>query len=397
MRPHVEERPPWILPVIVLSQFAGTSLWFAGNAIIMDLPAVWEIQSSQVGIITSAVQLGFIVGTLMFAGTALADRFSPRGIYFVCSLLGAVTNLAVLVLVNDLHSLLIVRFLAGLFLAGIYPIGMKIAAGWYREGLGKALGFLVGALVLGTASPHLVHSFDLTAGWRFVVVSTSVFAFLGGLATLLFVPNGPYSRTTQRLNLRAINGIFAVREVRASVFSYFGHMWEIYTLWAFVPLLLTTYFSLHPDVRFNVPFWSFCVIASGFLGCSIGGLISNRVGSARVAFIQLFFSGLCCLLIPVCFSLPFPAFAGVMVFWGIVAAGDSPQFSAMTAKFAPGEFVGSALTISNCIGFAISIVSIQVTTYLSSLVPHQYLALHIAAGPAIGLFFLRVLLKSQVR
>ena len=380
-------RPWWILPVIVFSQFAGTSLWFAGNAIIMDLPPAWHIDPREVGIITSAVQLGFIVGTFVFAVAALADRFSPRGIYFFCSIIGALTNLAVLFVVSDLHSLLVVRFLTGFFLAGIYPIGMKIAAGWYHEGLGKALGFLVGALVVGTASPHLIRSFDIAAAWQFVVISTSSAAAIGGCCVALLVPNGPHTTVGLKLNLRALSMIFRVKEVRASAFAYFGHMWEIYTLWAFAPFLLSTYSSMHSANHFNVSLWSFFTIAAGFIGCSVGGVLSQRIGSARVAFTQLGLSCVCCLLVPFCFSFSPPAFLAVMIFWGIVAAGDSPQFSAMTASYAPKELVGSALTISNCIGFGITIVSIQFITALIGQIPPQYLSMPVAAGPALGLLF----------
>ena len=388
----MRERPWWILPVIIVSQFAGTSLWFAGNVIIGDLPSAWNIDPHAVGAVTSAVQLGFIVGTFLFAVIALADRFSPRIIFFLCSLLGAAANLSALVLVDNLSSLLVVRFLTGIFLAGIYPIGMKIAAGWYREGLGKALGFLVGALVLGTASPHLVRSLGLAAGWQFVVLSTSLSSAAGGILVLLFVPNGPNATVSPRLNLRALNIIFGVREVRASVFSYFGHMWELYAFWAFTPFLLSAYSAAHPDQHLNTSFLSFCVIAAGTVGCVVGGVISQRVGSARVAFVQLVSSGLCCLLFPFFIGLSLVPFTLAMMVWGIVVVGDSPQFSALTASFAPKELVGSALTIANCIGFAITIASIQLTGWLTGLIPSTYIALPLVVGPAVGLAFLWSLL-----
>lgn len=388
-------RPRWILPVIVTSQFAGTSLWFAGNVIISDLPPAWHIDPQGVGPITSAVQLGFIVGTFLFAVVALADRFSPRVIFCLCSLMGAVTNLAVLVAVNNLSSLLIVRFLTGLFLAGIYPIGMKIAAGWYQEGLGKALGFLVGALVMGTASPHLVRSLGLSAGWQFVILSTSASSAAGGLLLLALVPNGPYASVAGRLNRRALSIIFAVKEVRASVFSYFGHMWELYTFWAFTPFLLSTYSATHPGTPLGVSFWSFCVIAVGSIGCIVGGILSRRVGSARVAFVQLCASGVCCLLLPLVLGFELPVFLVFMMFWGIVVVGDSPQFSALTAAYAPRELIGSALTIANCIGFGITIVSIQVTGWLTAVLPHAYITLPLALGPALGLLVLRQLVLRR--
>jgi MFS family permease len=392
---QLKDRPWWILPVIVVSQFAGGSLWFAGNAIIGDLPPEWHIDSQAVGTITSAVQLGFIVGTFVFAVVALADRFSPRLIFFACSLLGALTNLFVLIAVNSLSSLLAVRFLTGLFLAGIYPIGMKIAAGWYRGGLGKALGFLVGALVVGTASPHLVRGLNMAAARQFVILSTSITASVGGLLVLLFVPNGPYLATTSKLNLRATQMIFRVREVRASVFSYFGHMWELYTFWAFTPFLLAAYSALHPEEHCNVSLWSFFIIGAGSIGCAVGGMVSRKVGSARVAFVQLCLSGVCCLLLPVFFGFPFPTFVMAMIFWGIVVVGDSPQFSALTAAYAPKELVGSALTIANCIGFGITILSIQLTGWFTRVVPPQYIAIPLVVGPVLGLMYLRPLLSRN--
>lgn len=390
----MKERPWWILPVIILSQFAGTSLWFAGNAIIRDLPPEWQIDTQSVGLITSAVQLGFIVGTFVFALVALADRFSPRLIFFVCSLLGALTNLSMLAAVNNLSSLLAVRFLTGLFLAGIYPIGMKIAAGWYREGLGRALGFLVGALVVGTALPHLVRSLDFAAAWQTVILSVSSVSALGGLIVFLFVPDGPYLSVTKRLNFRALRMIFQVREVRASAFSYFGHMWELYTFWAFIPFILSAYGTMHPDEKFGASFWSFCIIAAGSIGCVVGGAVSQRIGSARVAFVQLFLSGLCCILSPLFSDLPFPAFAFAMVLWGIVVVGDSPQFSALTAANSPRELVGSALTIANCIGFGITILSIELISWLTTVLEPSHIAMPLALGPLVGLVFLKPLLRN---
>lgn len=156
----MEKRPSWILPVIIFSQFAGTSLWFASNAVLSDLQGQWGLASDVLGYMTSAVQFGFIMGTLGFAFFAIADRFSPRSVFLICSLLGALFNLGIYLVAQGFWSLLAFRFLTGFFLAGIYPVGMKIAAGWYQQDLGKAIGFLVGALVLGTAFPHLLKGLD---------------------------------------------------------------------------------------------------------------------------------------------------------------------------------------------------------------------------------------------
>ena len=390
----MKKRPPWILPTIIFSQFAGTSLWFAGNAVLGDLQRQWSMGAESLGYMTSAVQLGFIVGTLCFAFFVIADRFSPRVVFFICSLLGAFSNLLISLVSDGLAMLLVLRFLTGFFLAGIYPVGMKIAAGWYQRGLGKALGFLVGALVLGTAFPHLLKGTGHSVPWETVILSVSGIALLGGISMLILVPDGPFAVKGAKFDSRALMSIFRSRDVRSASFGYFGHMWELYAFLAFIPVILANYVTTNPEVSLNIPFWSFCIIAGGFLGCAGGGIISKRIGSAAVAFIQLAASGICCLLSPLIFHAPFNFFLGILIFWGIVVSGDSPQFSTLVAKTAPQELVGSSLTIVNCFGFSITIVSIQLLNTLSAYMNPDYMFLFLSIGPLFGLTFLRHLLHS---
>jgi MFS family permease len=390
------DRPRRILPAIVVSQFAGTSLWFAGNAILPDLQREWGLAEGAVAALTSAVQLGFIVGTLVFAALNLADRFSPRVLFLACALLGAAANAAVALLpMIDARyvPLLALRFATGFFLAGIYPVGMKIAAGWYREGLGAALGFLVGALVIGTAFPHLLKGGGLLLPWREVVLGVSVLAAAGGALMYACVPDGPHLARAAPFDPRALREIFAVRPLRASAFGYFGHMWELYTFWALLPLLVVAH-AASRGAAIDVPLVAFAVIAAGALGCVAGGYASRRFGSARVAAIQLAASGLCCLASPLAFLLPPAGFVAFLVVWGIVVVGDSPQFSAITAASAPRERVGSALTIVNCLGFALTIASIHLTTALATAVAPAFWFVPVAIGPAVGLWFFRSALKS---
>ena len=391
------DRPRRILPAIVVSQFAGTSLWFAGNAILPDLQREWGLAEGAVAALTSAVQLGFIAGTLVFALLNLADRFSPRALFLACALLGAVANAAValLPLVEARYApLLALRFATGFFLAGIYPVGMKIASGWYREGLGGALGFLVGALVVGTAFPHLLKGGGLVLPWREVVLGVSALAAAGGVLMYACVPDGPHLARAAPFDPRALREILAVRPLRASAFGYFGHMWELYTFWALLPLLIAAHASAHA-VKVDVPLVSFGVIAAGALGCVAGGYASRRFGSARVAAAQLGASGLCCLASPLAFLLPPAGFLAFLVFWGIVVVGDSPQFSAITAASAPRERVGSALTIVNCLGFALTIASIYLATAAASHLPPAYWFAPVALGPAIGLWAFRSALRAR--
>jgi MFS family permease len=391
--PAIAERPRHILPSIMISQFAGTSLWFAGNAVLPDLERQWGLSSAAVGDITTAVQLGFIAGTLTFAISALSDRFSPRLIFCACAVLGAASNAAAVLLDAQLWALLALRFATGFFLAGIYPVGMKIASGWYQRDLGRALGYLVGALVAGTALPHLVRGMGQTLPWEGVTLAVSGFVLAGGLLMLTLVPDGPHLVSGARFDPRALASVFRSPRFRASAFGYFGHMWELYAFWAFVPILLMA----RADVResgLNISLWSFVIIGIGCISCMVGGVLSGRFGSGRVAFAQLMTSGACCVVSPLLFDAPLPVLLAFLVIWGVAVVGDSPQFSALNARFAPRQLVGSALTIANAIGFGISIVSIQLLNFASAALDVRYLFVLLAPGPIFGLLSLVPLIRS---
>lgn len=387
------QRPAHILPVIVFSQFTGTSLWFSGNAVLLDLQRDWGLSAHSTGYTTSAVQLGFVTGTLLFAFLVIADRFSPRRVFFICSLVGALANAALLAAPEQLTALLLLRFATGFFLAGIYPVGMKIAAGWYAEGLGRALGFLVGALILGTAFPHLLRAIGADLPWQYVVGWVSVLAAAGGLSMLLLVPDGPHLPRGTPFDPRALVIIFRSPQFRASAFGYFGHMWELYTLWAFIPILLIAYAETQ-GMTLDVSLWSFAAIASGAIACAGGGILSTRFGSAPVAALLLAISGLCCLLSPLLFAADWPLFLAFLLLWGFSVSSDSPQFSALNAANAPREFVGSALTIVNSVGFLITVVSIQLADALLPLLGARYLFLLLLPGPILGLLAFRPLLRT---
>ncbi|MEL6561791.1 MAG: MFS transporter, partial [Bacteroidota bacterium] len=234
-----------ILIIIVLAQFCCTSVWFAGNAIIGDLQRVFQLDSNAIGYLTSSVQAGFITGTLIFALLTLADRFSPSLVFCLSAIAAAVLNAGILIAGGELTWLILLRFLMGFMLAGIYPVGMKIASDYHEKGLGKALGYLVGALVLGTAFPHLVKTVSSDLPWATVVYVTSALSFLGGLAIFFLVPDGPFRKAGQKLDLSVVFKVFRNRKFRSAAFGYFGHMWELYAFWAFVfSLLFLWYISL---------------------------------------------------------------------------------------------------------------------------------------------------------
>lgn len=375
------------LTIIVLAQFACTSLWFACNAILPDLQAAYNLPQRALGDLTSAIQFGFIVGTLVFAIFMVADRFSPSKVFFVSALVGSLFNLLIL-WATDTTSLFLVRMATGFFLSGIYPVGMKIAADYHEKGLGRALGYLVGALVLGTAFPHLIRFFSDTLPWRFVVLSTSGLAMTGGLAVALLVPNGPFRKRSAGFDYKECLKVFDNKSFRSAAFGYFGHMWELYTFWAFVPVMLTLYNTQEQADVLDIRIWSFAIIAVGGISCVIGGLWSEKVGSKRVALYALACSGLCCLLSLLAFQLPPALFVVFLLVWGMTVIADSPQFSTLVAQAAPAEYKGTALTIVNSIGFAITIVSLQVMNLITQHVDGKLIYVVLAIGPLFGLIAL---------
>ena len=384
--------PKRILPILVLAQFAGTSLWFAVNAVMPDLQQQMGWPASAVGRLTSALQLGFIVGTLVFALLAIADRFSARRVFLFCALAGALCTLGALMRIASFSELLLWRAATGFFLAGIYPVGMKIASQWFPKGLGVALGWLVGALVLGSASAHGIRALSVELPWSTVMISVAFLAAAGGLLLFMVIPEPPnYTANTKKLEMQALATIWTDWRVRASVLGYFGHMWELYTFWVLVPLILAT--QLNGQA---LSFAAFGVLGIGAVGCIGGGWLAKRWGSARVATLQLSMSGICCLLAPWLMSAPLIWFLLWLAIWGITAAGDSPQFSTLTASNAPKHAVGSVLTLTNCMGFALSIVSIELFTSLAQ--EHQLASLlpWLGIGPLLGVLAMRPLLGKQL-
>lgn len=384
-----------ILPLIVISQFLSTSLWFAGNAVIPELALALDLPTEYLGHLTSAVQFGFITGTLIFAILTISDKFSPSKVFFFSSLIAAFLNLAIVFDGISSFQILLVRFGTGFFLAGIYPVGMKIAADYYDKGLGKSLGLLVGALVLGTAFPHLVRSLTDQLPWEFAIYSTSALAVFGGFLILTFVPDGPFRKGSKAFNPSAFFKVFQIQKFRSAAFGYFGHMWELYAFWAFIPIILINFQKLN-NQEINISFWSFLIIAIGGISCALGGLISQKFPPKTIATVALTTSGICCLLSP--FLINQPSFLVLILFlliWGLAVTADSPMFSTLVAQNAPPDSKGTSLTIVNCIGFGITIISIQLLNLMMNHIPNSYLFLILALGPIFGLLAMYISKKPK--
>jgi len=377
-----------IFYIIIISQFCGTSLWFAGNAVLPQLQSVYHWQPGALGYITSSVQLGFIIGTLLYAVTGITDRFSPSLVFLISSVIASASNAISVINLSSFEFVLISRCLTGFFLAGIYPVGMKIASDWNEKGLGHWLGALVGALVLGTAFPHALKLNPQFMDPAILLLVLSLLAITGGLMIYFFVHDGPYRKPSIRFTFSDICDVFKSPSFRKPAFGYFGHMWELYSFWAFVPWIISYYSSLHPSAQVPETLVAFIVIAAGGLGCVVGGELSFRLGSKNIALIALILSGICCVTSPWAWLFSPPLFFAFLIFWGFTVVADSPQFSALVAANAPPSVRGSAITITTSAGFAITIISIQLLTLLQEIIPGQYLFLVLAPGPIIGVLLL---------
>ncbi len=370
---------------MVFAQFAGTTLWLSGNAVAGQIEA--ELGVKLGGWLTSAVQFGFIIGTLANAIFAVPERILSSRLFLISVIFGALANVSIAFLPLNPFFVLSSRFLIGLCLAGIYPIGMKIAADWYGKDLGRAMGYLVGALVLGKSFPYLLKGISFELPWKEFLFWISLVSLIGGLLLWSLLPDKTLPSQRNKFSIKALFVLFKYPELRAAAFGYFGHMWELYAFWAFLPAIWKIYAHSHPEYILNVPLATFSTIVVGFLGCWLGGILSLKFGSGKIALIQLLISGHCCLILPFIIGSSLMFFSLLMLVWGITVVGDSPQFSTLVSRFALPERRGSIITLVTSIGFAITIVSIQLIDFLLTEFPSNLMVFWVLSlGALVGLW-----------
>ncbi|MBP5981554.1 MAG: MFS transporter [Halomonas sp.] len=393
---HASVLTRYPLAVIVIAQLFGTSLWFSVNGVGPALQAAVGLSESDLGLLTIAVQGGFITGTLLIATTGLADRMRASHLFALSAVLGALVNAAFIGVAESITLATVARFLTGLCLAGIYPLGMKLVVSWTPDHAGAALGWLVGMLTLGIASPHLLRGLTLHLPWQWPLLLASLLA-LAAAYMIFRLGVGPHlpAKVSNGRPWAGLNA-FKQRQFRKAAMGYFGHCWELYAFWALVPFLVSRELERLNAATNLQPWLSFAVIALGLPGCVWAGRWSRKVGSAHVAFVALLTSGMLCLIYPLVGSFSPWLLLSLLGLWGVSVIADSAQFSALASAHAPPERLGAALALMNAVGFGLTIPSIALVTALWS---SQGVAViwWLLPGPMLGLIAMHGLNRHTPR
>ena len=371
------------LALLSAAELLGMSLWFSASAVVPALRVEWSLSDATASWLTIAVQLGFVAGTLLSAFFNLPDIFSTRRLFALSAFAGASTNAIFGLLTHGPGAAVALRFLTGMCLAGVYPPGMKIMATWFRERRGMALGVLVGALTLGKASPYLVNALG-SANWRHNVLFVSLLALVGGLIVFLFVDDGPYALSAARFDWKQVIKVFSNRGVRLANFGYFGHMWELYAMWTWIPVMIRASLAAHGDKPALAEVASFLVIGCGTVGCVVAGLIADRVGRTMVTSWAMAISGTCCLVIGLLYGASPVWLLVVAAIWGASVVADSAQFSTCVTELGDPRYIGTALTIQTCLGFLLTTISIELIPRFVGLAGWRYAFMILAPGPLFG-------------
>ena len=373
------------LGFLALAQLLGMTLWFSASAVVPMLKEEWGVSSVAAAWLTMSVQIGFVAGTFLSAFLNLPDIVNARRLIAISALLGAASNAAFALLASGLALGIPLRFLTGMFLAGIYPPGLKIAATWSRRNRGLALGLLVGALTVGSASPHLVRSFG-GLPWTAVVLVSSGLAIIGAAIVMGVVRDGPFGAPPASFNPRLAIRCFTERGVRLANFGYLGHQWELYAMWTWVPVFLFESFEARSASVAVAAVISFSVIAVGGVGSVLAGILADRLGRTAIASGAMLLSGSMALLVAVLVDAPIALLTPILLVWGLTVVADSAQFSAATTELSPPEYVGTVLTMQIAVGFLLTLFTIQLVPLLVDAQGWSLAFGVLALGPAFGVW-----------
>lgn len=371
----------------------GMSPWFAASVVGPALLAQWHAPPSVESWLTIGVQLGFVAGTLVSAILMLSDRWSPRRLAGASAFVAAAATAAIALPGLSPASVVGLRVITGAALAGVYPPGMKVAAGWWREGRGMAIGVVVGALTVGSASPNLLRALVPAHAWQEVLLAAAAACGVAGILFLATIREGPYQAPSQPFDIHAIGRVLGARGVRLATAGYLGHMWELYAMWT----AMTPFWSavavrrgLAPGVAAALAFAS---VGVGIFGCVAAGWAADRSGRALVTIVAMAISGLCALTVGSLLNGPLLLLVAVTFVWGVSVVADSAQFSACVTELAPQEYVGTALTLQTCLGFLLTIVTIRLVPVWAASWGWERAFIPLAIGPALGIAAMTPLIR----
>ena len=374
--------------LLALCEVAAMSLWFSASAVVPSITAEYPLSDFQISLFTSSVQAGFVLGTLVSAVMGLADRLEPRRFFMASALIASIANASILVIEPGSPLVYVARLITGICMAGIYPVGMKMAGSWAKGDLGLLVAILVGALTLGSAAPHLFNAFG-GIDWRFTIMTTSAAGLFAALAINL-VKIGPRQSATRAFSASQLALAFRDPALRLANFGYLGHMWELYAMWAWLGIFLAASFEINSggyDPDLLARYATFAVIgAGGLIGCLAGGLLSDRYGRTTLTMAAMAISGSCALVVGFLFGGP-PLLLGIIcLIWGITIIADSAQFSASITELSEPELIGTMLTVQTCAGFILTLITIHLMPLLVDTVGWIWAFAPLSIGPFLGVW-----------
>jgi MFS family permease len=383
-----------ILLLLSLAELLAMGTWFSASAVVPELSQVWALNDAGRAWLTMSVQAGFVFGSIISAVFNLADRISSRKLFVSTAFLAALSTGLIPLVADSLAPALALRFLTGLVLTGVYPVGMKIMATWTKSDRGLGIGILVGALTLGTAFPHLLNVLTGMQNWQGVLYLGAILAAVGGLIAFLFIREGPYQTAAPEFNWRYAGEVLRVKELRLVLLGYLGHMWELFAMWAWLAAFLIASYRYSGISSSWASLTAFAAIAAGSLGSVLAGKLADRLGRTTVTIASLAISGSCALLIGFLFGGNPIWLVALSIIWGFAVVADSAQFSAAISELCQKGYIGTALTVQTSLGFLLTMITIRLIPSLQNAVGWSWAFAFLALGPAVGIWAMYRLRQS---